>query len=183
MDAATETNAPALARTLALNWHADQQYGNLPYWTHLEDVVNVLRTFGVTDDNSVAAAWLHDALEDTACTPANLRPGIPEVVIEAVQHCTDEPGANRKERKSATYARWRMLKQTPRQNDPAFQLASQTKLADRIANVSNCIKTGNRGLLKMYQREAADFEAAVRIGQLDFAIWAYLRSLLETPTP
>lgn len=38
------------------------------YITHPEAVVNILKEHGITDENILAAAWLHDVVEDTKLT-------------------------------------------------------------------------------------------------------------------
>jgi (p)ppGpp synthase/HD superfamily hydrolase len=39
-----------------------------PYWKHLEGVVNRLKNLGITNEDLLCAAWLHDTLEDTDTT-------------------------------------------------------------------------------------------------------------------
>jgi len=39
--------------------------GITTYSKHLEDVVNRLKSLGVTDEELLCAGWLHDAIEDT----------------------------------------------------------------------------------------------------------------------
>ena len=39
-----------------------------PYWKHLEGVVNRLKNLGVTDEDILCAAWLHDSIENTVTT-------------------------------------------------------------------------------------------------------------------
>ena len=36
-----------------------------PYSDHLEKVVEILKNLGITDENILAAGWLHDTIEDT----------------------------------------------------------------------------------------------------------------------
>ena len=36
-----------------------------PYWKHLESVVSRLKSLGITDEDILCAAWLHDTIEDT----------------------------------------------------------------------------------------------------------------------
>ena len=45
-----------------------RKYTDQPYFNHLEAVVEVLRGAGVTDPSVVAAAYLHDTVEDTNAT-------------------------------------------------------------------------------------------------------------------
>ena len=39
-----------------------------PYSDHLESVVNRLKNLGITDEDVLCAAWLHDTIEDTDTT-------------------------------------------------------------------------------------------------------------------
>lgn len=50
-------------------WHHGQvrKYTGDPYVNHCAEIVEILRTIPHTDD-MLAAAWLHDVLEDTECT-------------------------------------------------------------------------------------------------------------------
>ena len=52
-------------RTFALEQHAEQQYGEgRPYEYHLRKGEEVLKRFGETTYEMLAAAWLHDVVED-----------------------------------------------------------------------------------------------------------------------
>ncbi len=53
------------AATLARLAHAGQRYNGSPYTDHLEAVAGTLREHGVDDPELIAAAWLHDVVEDT----------------------------------------------------------------------------------------------------------------------
>lgn len=57
------------ARYFAINAHESinqkRKYTNESYYIHCERVVNILRKF-VIDENVLAAAWMHDVLEDVA---------------------------------------------------------------------------------------------------------------------
>ncbi len=53
------------ARNLAFKLHKGQfRLGGAPYITHPEAVVDILREVGIEDENILAAAWLHDVIED-----------------------------------------------------------------------------------------------------------------------
>ncbi len=54
------------AAYFAISAHGNQTYDGYPYYFHLEEVVEVLREFGFTEDTYIMAGYLHDALEDTA---------------------------------------------------------------------------------------------------------------------
>jgi (p)ppGpp synthase/HD superfamily hydrolase len=47
--------------------HKDQKYGTQPYVVHLADVVARVKTI-TQDPEVIAAAWLHDIIEDTQVT-------------------------------------------------------------------------------------------------------------------
>jgi len=58
------TNIVARAELVARAAHKDQEYGEQPYSVHLEDVVRRIKQ--ITDDPElIAAAWLHDTVEDS----------------------------------------------------------------------------------------------------------------------
>ena len=58
------------AKKLAHEKHKNQKRkdGVTPYSDHLEGVVNRLKNLGITDKNILAAAWMHDIIEDTDVT-------------------------------------------------------------------------------------------------------------------
>jgi guanosine-3',5'-bis(diphosphate) 3'-pyrophosphohydrolase len=148
--------------------HAGQTYGpNKPYAWHVGHVGAIAAcTKGMTEQ-AVAAAWLHDVLEDTDATPEEVERLFGAEVRAIVEAVTDSPGRNRRERHALTYVRTR-----------ALPLAVGVKLCDRIANVEAC-RENNPGLLKMYQSEQAEFRAALyREGEWE-ALWRRLEGALE----
>lgn len=150
--------------------HEDQRYGDAPYTEHLESVVDVLcGLYNVTDKDVLAAAYLHDAMEDTGVSRATLDDLFGEKVASLVAAVTDEPGANRKERKAATYPKIKALKD-----------AVAIKLADRIANVQHAILAKNVPMFKMYKKEQTDFQAALREFGVCDPMWAHLDHLFVT---
>jgi len=64
-----------LAQRMATRAHAHQvrQGSELPYIVHPARVVTTLRDVGVTDADILAAAWLHDVVEDTRQTLHDVR--------------------------------------------------------------------------------------------------------------
>ena len=77
-----------LAEQIARRAHANQfrRDGVTPYIAHIEAVVK--RLAGENDD-VIAAAWLHDVIEDTCLIPETLRQaGIPDRVVNAVIRLT-----------------------------------------------------------------------------------------------
>lgn len=134
------------ARTLAEVMHMEQKYGDRPYTYHLKSVVLVLREHGVRDEELIAGAWLHDIVEDTPASIADIEKLFGNRVATIVDLVTDPPGKNRKERKKLAYRR------ISTSSD-----AVVVKLADRIANIRESILNENESLTKMYRSEDNSF--------------------------
>lgn len=157
------------AREFAIAAHGDQRYGERPYSFHLDQVVGSLSEFG---QDAEAVGYLHDVVEDTSTTVAEISEKFGPLVAECVALLTDVPGQNRKERKAKTYKKLSAV------SGPA-QLALVVKVADRLANVRACIADGKEALWNVYRDEHAAFRAAAyRAGQCD-ALWGQLDGLLE----
>lgn len=79
----------AIAERIARTAHAGQvDKSGQPYILHPERVARIVSGI-VPDPEAVAAAWLHDVLEDTNVTSADLREeGVPASVIEVVELMT-----------------------------------------------------------------------------------------------
>ena len=85
----------AAAENLAGALHAGKvDKAGEPYIVHLRRVAaNLLRRWPDAAPAEVAAAWLHDALEDTAATPESLRAaGMPEETVAIVRAVTRPAG-------------------------------------------------------------------------------------------
>lgn len=156
------------ARSTATHWHADQKYGTEPYTVHLAAVESVLREFGHADNEELlAAAWLHDILEDTPATIADLVVReIPPYVIALVDAVTDQPGKNRAERHALTYPRIARIPD-----------AVTLKLSDRLVNIRASVER-RPDLLKMYRAEHAEFRDALKVYNRDANIWLALESII-----
>src|SRR5919201_2168760 len=65
--------------------------GGEPYINHLAEVANLLATAtNGADAELVAAGWLHDCIEDTDTTRAELAQTFSERVASLVVECTDD---------------------------------------------------------------------------------------------
>lgn len=149
------------AKVFAIDVHAGQTYGGLPYSVHLAAVeVVVVEFFGMNDLTMRRAAWLHDVLEDTNTTYEELAEEFGNDVARLVFAVTNENGANRKERAAKTYPK---IVNTPG--------AVGLKLADRIANV----EAG--GKVDMYRREFPIFKQALYTPGKYERMWNYLEKL------
>lgn len=98
------------AKEFALLRHGDQMHGSVPISEHLTAVAAYaaehvdLYFFDVYEaEVVVAAAWLHDVLEDTPTTYSELLIEFGAEVADAVNGVTDRPGKTRFERHLNTY--------------------------------------------------------------------------------
>jgi peptide deformylase len=111
------------AATLARLAHAEQRYGSGPYEAHLAATAAVLREAGVRDPELVAAAWLHDVIEDTPVRREAVAEGFGERVAAIVDAVSLRPWLEADEARAESWAR---VAATPE--------AVLVKLADRVAN-------------------------------------------------
>jgi len=109
-----------------------RKYNNQPYTVHLSSVANIVAS--VTDDEEmVAAAWLHDVVEDTPATLYDVEKEFGKNIAELVENLTDisKPGdGNRK-----------LRKEIDKQHiSRASRRAKTIKLADLIDNANDICK-------------------------------------------
>jgi HD domain len=109
-----------------------RKYSNQPYQTHLQAVAKLVST--VTDDEQmIAAAWLHDTVEDTPATLGDIEEIFGVQIAELVEELTDvsKPSdGNRATRK-----------EIDRQHlATASRRAKTIKLADLIHNCADIVK-------------------------------------------
>ena len=157
------------ARAFAIEAHGEQKYGVHPYVTHLDAVAGIVSRYG---EQAEIIAYLHDVVEDTDVEIDEIKAVFGKQVSEAVSVLTDEPGANRKERKTKTYAKMSRV-------SGQAEIALIVKAADRLANFRNCIEEENEKLLAMYKDEFEMFRnAAYRPGICE-ELWDELDALQE----
>jgi len=120
----------ARAVAFAAGQHGDQRRpGGAPYTEHLLETLEVLvRGAGVTDPDLLCAAVLHDVVEDTACTVAQVAEGFGPRVAGLVGWVTIPPPGAGQDKAAAKDAYLRGLRRAPRD-------AILVKLADRASNV------------------------------------------------
>ncbi|HEY8482091.1 MAG TPA: HD domain-containing protein [Spirillospora sp.] len=120
------------AAQAAQRWHGDQRRPTgAPYVEHLLEALEVLvRGPKVTDPAVLSAALLHDVVEDTSATVADVEAEFGAEVAELVDWVTKPPagGSGRQAKRAARAAYLRRLRQAPRK-------AVLVKLADRASNV------------------------------------------------
>jgi (p)ppGpp synthase/HD superfamily hydrolase len=117
------------AADFAARRHTGQQRkgrGSEPYVNHLAEVANLLSiaTEGM-DAELVAAAWLHDTIEDTATTCEELAQKFGERIAALVVEVTDDMTLAKNER------RQRQIVDAPKKS-PGAKLI---KIADKISNI------------------------------------------------
>lgn len=144
-----------------------RKYSGDPYIVHPMAVAKILTDAGVTDQNIICAALLHDVLEDVWPVNPVYRPdSIDELfgrtVLSYVWELTDDftkenyPGLNREERKKREAARLAGISEA----------ALKVKLADLIDNTSDITKN-DPGFAKVYLREKERILAALHPRMID----------------
>ncbi|PTT90361.1 hypothetical protein DBR42_06065 [Pelomonas sp. HMWF004] len=156
------------ARTFALGAHGEQRYGEHPYAHHLDAVAALARPYG---EAAVVAAYLHDTVEDTRATLAEIENRFGAHIAACVALLTDAPGTDRKERKAKTYAKLAQVA-------GSLEIALVVKAADRLANVRACVYDSNERLLQVYRSEHEVFRRAAYRPALCEPLWPELDALL-----
>jgi len=109
--------------------HRDQRRKDLeasPYINHPIALANILWREGrVTEPTVICAALLHDTIEDTETTPAELRKHFGGKIASIVMEVTDDKSLEKAERKRA------QIEHAPHLS----REAKLVKLADKISNV------------------------------------------------
>lgn len=131
------------------NGMARKGRGQEPYVNHLAEVANLLATAtDGADAELVAAGWLHDTIEDTDTTRAELAQRFSERVASLVAECTDDMSLPKPERR-----RLQVL-EAPKKSAGAKLI----KIADKISNTAGRIQT--------------DLTAEERDDLADYTAWA-----------
>ena len=158
------------ARTFASAAHAaiDQRrkYTGEPYIMHPLRVVSLVSHVKHTEQ-MLAAAWLHDVVEDTAITLEHIEAEFGSAVFKLVEELSDvDCEGNRAARK---------LVQLERMRYASWQ-AQTIKLADLTDNSQSIIKH-DPAFAKVFVPEARDLLAVLKNG--DKSLWYQLGGILE----
>ncbi|MDZ4832979.1 MAG: HD domain-containing protein [Candidatus Melainabacteria bacterium] len=117
------------ALSYASKMHATQRRKDnkdTPYINHPIDVARMLVTIGgITDSNTLAAAILHDTVEDTEATAESIEELFGAAIRDLVLECSDDKSLPKEERK-----RLQVVNASHKS-----QAAKCIKLADKISNV------------------------------------------------
>ena len=126
-----------------------------PYVNHVADVARrVAEATGGRDAGLVAAALLHDTVEDTGATAEDIRASFGDDIAGLVMEVTDDKTLPKDERKQA-------------QIDHAPQLserAKRLKLADKASNLTQIVESPPRGWSAERKREYAAWAERVLTG-------------------
>ena len=160
------------ARAFATRAHRSidqrRKYSLLPYEVHLEAVADIVASVS-SDPEMIAAAWLHDTVEDTSVTLNEIKENFGKGVALLVQELTDvsrpEDG-NRATRK--TIDRHHLARASAR--------AQTVKLADLIDNCRD-ICLHDPGFARIYGAEARALLEVLQAG--DKGLHRRARGVLE----
>lgn len=138
--------------------HAGQtrKASGLPYITHPVAVAMLLQQHGFTDERTLAAALLHDVVEDTPVSAADLAAEFEAPVVELVGHLTE-----RKLDESGCRRPWEDRKREHLSHIGSSPLAARAiTLADKLHNLRTMIFDMDRGE-DLSERFNASFERLV----------------------
>lgn len=147
-----------------------RKYTNEPYIVHPAEVVGILRDRGIVDEYMLAAAWLHDTVEDTGVEVTDIWREFGGIVASYVHWLTNpskpEDG-NRAARKlkDRDYIR----------NAPAE--AKTIKLADLISNCSSIVRYDEK-FAKTYLEEKRLMLEVLKEG--DAVLWAVANGIIKS---
>ncbi|WP_316207469.1 HD domain-containing protein [Bradyrhizobium sp. SZCCHNR3118] len=156
------------AREFAIEAHCSQtrkfpKDGSVPYWHHLRRVAQIIIRYN-GDDEMIAAAWLHDTIEDTVVTYQAVKEhfgeGVADLVLEVTNVSRGEHGKRpirkRLDRQYLAGASWR---------------GQMLKLADTIDNLST-IAECDLGFAKLFVAEKAELVPVLAAARMVcFPLW------------
>jgi guanosine-3',5'-bis(diphosphate) 3'-pyrophosphohydrolase len=135
MTSASDLGPVLKALAFAAEKHRDQRRKDReasPYINHPIDLAHILvNEAGITDSVVVIAAILHDTVEDTATTPAELAAEFGPEIAAIVAEVTDDKTLPKEERKR---------RQEIEAPHASFR-AQQVKLADKISNLRDLTRS------------------------------------------
>lgn len=136
-----------------------RKYTGDPYWYHCMSVAQTVAELGGTDEQ-IAAAWLHDTVEDTDITIRQITTFFGDLVARMVDDLTDRftheafPYLNRAERKRLELKRIERI----------APMSCTVKYADIIDNTNDIVRHDPKFAI-VYLREKADVLEALGYGR------------------
>jgi guanosine-3',5'-bis(diphosphate) 3'-pyrophosphohydrolase len=155
----------AQAVQFATAHHGDQRRKTgVPYLEHLLEAVQILvEGAGVSSPDVLVAAVLHDVVEDTPCTLADVRAGFGPRVAELVGWVTIPAPGPGQDSSAAREAYLRGLRDAPRD-------AVLVKLADRMSNVQT-LRNLPQDRQRAYYAQTVRYIIPLAAGEPWFAAW------------
>lgn len=156
-DSSAASAALLVARAVlfAAERHADKRRKGArgePYFNHLAEVAQlVAEATAGSDPVLVAAAYLHDVIEDTPTTASELRDQFGAEIAGLVAEVTDDKRLSRPEQKKSQVAK----------GATRSARANLIKLADKISNLNSLANSPPENWSAAQRREYIDFSAAV----------------------
>lgn len=158
-----------LAANFAFEAHKGQRrkYTGDPYYEHVKAVARTVTEYGGTPE-MVAAAYLHDVVEDTATTFAEVLETFGPAIGTLVYHLTDEPmKGNRASRVAAHRSRLA----------EASDAAQTIKLADLLDNTATIV-AHDPAFARVYLREKSELLKVLNRGNVD--LWVRCAQQVQT---
>jgi (p)ppGpp synthase/HD superfamily hydrolase len=159
-----EERAKAFAKAAHESIDQRRKYTNEPYINHPEAVAELVKTVSHTPE-MIAAAWLHDVVEDTPIELSEIEDEFGVQVAELVEMLTDvsrKEDVNRKVRKAMDREHTAL----------ASPQAKTIKLADLIHNSKSIIER-DPGFAKIYLKEKRALLEVLKEGDSDLWNRAY----------
>jgi guanosine-3',5'-bis(diphosphate) 3'-pyrophosphohydrolase len=155
----------AQAVQFATAHHGDQRRKTgVPYLEHLLEAVQILvEGAGVSSPEVLVAAVLHDVVEDTPCTLADVRAAFGPRVAELVGWVTIPAPGHGEDSSAAREAYLRGLRDAPRD-------AVLVKLADRMSNVQT-LRNLPPDRQRAYYAQTVTYIIPLAAGEPWFAAW------------
>lgn len=153
----------AEARMFALGAHGaidhKRKYTGEPYWHHLAEVADLVARYTDSCPILVAAAWLHDVVEDTAVSASEIERLFGCQVAELVAGVTDvsTPGTGTRASRKAL-DRQHIARQSPG--------CKTIKLADMISNVAT-VAQRDPAFARVYLAEKRQLLEVLQEGNAD----------------
>jgi len=117
-----------------------RKFDGSSYIAHLNEVFNILAYAGVEDEDIFIAGILHDTLEDTSLTEADIQARFGNKVLLLVQSLSDDKSLILEQRKALAVAKVKVLSSA----------ALTIKLADLISNMSAIPTSWDEHRVKAY---------------------------------
>jgi (p)ppGpp synthase/HD superfamily hydrolase len=128
------------ALNFATERHKGQRYGDKPYDTHIEEVMQQCKDYGLTEEYLIVAA-LHDTIEDTGIGAYEaIKNEFGQKIANVVQTISQEKGEDYFKSYLPSVAR--------------DSIAAPVKVCDVLVNLNNCQKDPKRygSMIKKYKK-------------------------------